>query len=89
MALWESVQEREKARVLCDSKWRKAQMTVSQPLINAARNIQLLMRNLILVPRFPFLNLLNVIQNGNLLLYSKCFLNARFQALKLPEEVFS
>ena len=62
---------------------------LSQPLINAAHSIQLLMQNLILVPHFPFLNLLNVIQNGNLLLYSKCFLNARFQALSLLEEFFA
>lgn len=38
---------------------------VFQPLISAARSIQLLMQNLILVLHFPFLNLLNVIQNGN------------------------
>lgn len=36
-----------------------------QPLISAAHSIQLLMQNLILVLHFPFLNLLNMIQNGN------------------------
>lgn len=51
----------EKAQVLCDSKGRKAQMPVSQPPINAAHSIQLLMQNLILVPHFPFFSLLNVI----------------------------